>query len=202
MSEREVYIDSTVHQAVDLVYNKTFVFSGVDIKLFINKATIQIDYDKTNEDQFLPHYDCLYYPSVSTSKCADSYDEKDWDKLGEEIEKAFPNPLQTYHFYKVKRLTGELVYYLKIMLQGHFDPHEVDPSHGTIYFINQYNFILENITDVTKKSEYKTFWINVLVGLLTDQSFRVKRGSDKEFKPIGMYAEEAINFIRNEIDGV
>jgi len=60
MSTRQVYIDSEIHQAVDIVFNKTFVFSSAELKNYINTGTIQIDYNKTDNKKFLPFYDKLF----------------------------------------------------------------------------------------------------------------------------------------------
>lgn len=199
MSTRQVYIDSEIHQAVDIVFNKTFIFSSSKLKTYINTGTIQIDYNKTDNKKFLPFYDCLYYPTVTKSKCADSYDKNDWQKLEKEIEKAFPDQVPTFHYYKVKRLTNELEYFLKIMLQGHFDPMEIDATFGLEYFLKQYKFILDNIADNDLKNEYRDFWCKVLNGLLTEQFVSVKRFFDTEYRPIGQYAEKTITYIKGQV---
>ncbi len=199
MSTRQVYIDSEIHQAVDIIFNKTLVFSSAELKNYINTGTIQIDYNKTDNKKFLPFYDCLYYPTVSIVKCADNFDNNDWQKLEQEIEKAFPNQVQTYHFYKVRRLTNELAYFLKIMLHGHFSPMEFDAIFGVEHFIKQYKFISDNNADINSKNEYKEFWCKILSGLLTEQSVRIRRFVDTEYRPIGQYAVETINYLKGQI---
>ncbi|MFZ4105977.1 hypothetical protein [Flavobacterium sp.] len=153
---------------------------------------------KKKSREFSPTYDCLYYPTVSTTKCSDQFDANDWQNLEQEIEKHIGILLPTYEIYSIRRLINEQKYFLKLIFQAILHPQEFPSNIGFEYFLNQYTFLFNNFTEVTHKEDFKNFTLNVLKNLKNDSSV-TRLGFDGKFYPLGIFAISSLDWLINKI---
>lgn len=190
---REIYIDNGIHTYIDIVFGRTYFFELThELKAIIQNSQIKIDYNSKDSKNYSPAYDCLYYPTVSTTKCGDQFDANDWQKLEEEIEKNLGKQLPTYQIYSTRRLTNELCYFLKNVFQATLHPQELPSNIGFEYFVNQYRFLYNNFPDSDKREDFKKFWIKVLENLKNDQCV-ARLGFDEKFRPLGNYVIDSLD---------
>jgi hypothetical protein len=194
------YIDIGTNKYVDIVFGRTYflVLTG-ELKKIIQTGQIKIDYNTSDNKTYSPFCDCLYYPTVSTSKCGDQFDANDWRKLEEELVKYSGKDLPTFQIYSLKRLTNELCYFLKIVFCSKLHPQEMPINFGFEYFVNQYWFIYNNFPELNKKDEYKDFWINVLENLKNDNCV-TRMGFDGHFWPLGNYVADSLEWLKKQIN--
>jgi hypothetical protein len=196
---RELYIDREIHKYVDIVFGRTyFNMLSDNLKDYIQTGKIQVDYNQKDSKEFSPTYDCLYYPTVSTTKCGDVFDANDWQKLEQEIEKHIDTFLPTYELYSVRRLINEQKYFLKLIFQTILHPQEFSSNIGFEYFLNQYTFLYKNFKNETEKEELKNFTIRVIENLKNDPCVN-KMGYDGKFYPLGNFATNPLEWLINKI---
>jgi hypothetical protein len=194
----ELYIETGIHTLIDIVYGRVYRQTNPALINCIKNATIKLDLDKADSKQYLPPFDCLYYPTVSPDKCADDFDENDWNKLEDEISKNIGKSLPTYQFYKLQRLTNELRYFLKIALQSSLNPEEGIGTLGFEYFVRHFYFITDNFSQKDLQDEYENFWCLILEQLKTDASV-TRLGYDGTFYPLGLFALKQIEWMKVKI---
>jgi hypothetical protein len=196
---REIYIDSGIHKYIDIVFGRTYFLElSQELKSVIQSSQIKIDYNTADSKAYSPFYDCLYYPTVSTTKCGDQFDANDWQKLEEEIEKHLGKNLPTYQIYSTRRLNNELCYFLKNVFQATLHPQELSSNIGFEYFLNQYWFLYNNFPDKDKKEDFKHFWVKVLENLKNDQCV-TRMSFDGQFRPLGNYVINSLDWLTERI---
>lgn len=199
--EEEVRVSQSIQRYIDIVYGRTyFLETDQAFKSIIENDLIQLDYATKKTEEFSPAYDCLYYPTVSDTKCSNQFTQEDWNKFENELTKLKGEELPTFEIYTFKRLTNELCFFLKHTFQNALNPHFGLNDFGPEYFINQYFFIYRNFP-ADKKDVFKRFWVQVLENLKTDGSV-LRLSFDGTFQPIGNFAgasiDELISDINNE----
>ena len=196
---RELYIETGIHKYVDIVYGRTYHNRlSNDLKQLIQTSNIQIDYNNIDSKAYSPVYDCLYYPTVSTTKCCDQFDSSDWEKLELEIEKFEGKMIPTFQIYSTRRLNNELCYFLKVAIQASLHPQELPSNIGFEYFVNHFWFIYNNLPDKEKRDEFKSFWNQLLENLKNDQCV-TRLGFDGMFKPLGNYVINSLDWLIQQI---
>jgi hypothetical protein len=194
----ELYIETGIHNLVDIVYGRVYRYVNSDLINCIKNSTIKLEANEVDTKQYLPPFDCLYYPTVSPNKCADDFDENDWNKLEAEISKNIGKILPTFQFYKLHRLNNELRYFLKLALHSSLNPQEGIGTLGFDYFVSHCLFVTNNFPQADLLEEYEKFWCSILNQLKTDTS--VKRvGYDGNFYPLGRFAVKQIEWIQTKI---
>ncbi|MCK9423098.1 MAG: hypothetical protein M0Q38_10910 [Bacteroidales bacterium] len=195
----KVYIDFTVQNCVDIVFNKELFHATPIIKSFIEDHHIKLDYNKEYGRKFLPICDCIMYPTVNPDICANKFKQADIDKMDREFGKYSPANIPTFHYYSLQRLTNELNYFLKLVVHSCLFPRESYFSFSANYFLNQMEFILENIKNLEYHNSYLTLWCRILDQLVNDKTVSIKRYTDNKPHPIGQYMIEEIKWIKKSI---
>lgn len=196
---QEVHIDHSIHRYVDVVFDKTtFTSQSNELKSCIQSKHFRVDYNSKDRSAFSPYHDCLYYPSVSSSKCSHEFDANDWLKLEAEISNDPNCELPTYEIYRLRRLNFELTYFLKMAFHSIRFPGFLPLTNGFEYFVNQYLFIEEHFPEQRLVQEYKNYWLQVLENLKTDGTVKTLL-DDGKFYPIGILFRNQIDWLQSRI---
>lgn len=199
MNGTEVYIDANIHQLIDVVFARTYRRTDSSVKDIIRDGNIKLDVEQIDPKQYVPAFDCLYYPTVSESKCADEYDEEDSVKLDKELEKYVGHPIPTYQIYRVTRLNNELKYFLKLALHSKFNPQEGIGSIGYEFFIRLFWFIYSYFPDPKLQNQFRSLWCATLENLKTDSSAKRRLSFEGPELPLGLLAADQIEFLKRKI---
>jgi hypothetical protein len=194
----ELYIETSIHSLVDIVYGRVYRQISQELKNTIQTSHITVDATTADSKQYLPPFDCLFYPTVSVEKCADDYNESDWIKFEHELEKHLGKPLPTLQYYMLNRLTSELRYFLKLAIHAKLNPHEGIGTLGFEYFVRHYFFILSNFPLEELQNQYENFWCAVLETLKTDKSI-MRSGPNGNHYPLGQFAIKEIDWLKSKI---
>ena len=195
---RELYIETGIHSLVDIVYSKTYRTLNPDFKRCLQITHIKLDASIADGRQYLPPFDCLYYPTVNPKKCTDDYDGSDWVMFEQELEKYTGKPLPTFQYYKLNRLTNELCYFLKLAIHATLNPQEGIGTWGFDYFIRHYSFISANFPDKQFENDYEDLWCDLLENLKTDRT-NMRMGYDGNFYPLGQFILKQIDWLKAKI---
>ena len=197
--DSEFYIDPNVHSLVEIVYRKNYYHISNQLKTIIQNSVIRLDAIIPDSKIYVPAFDYLVYPTVVPNKNADDYNQADWEKWEEELGKSKDNLLPTYQYYKLGRLTNDLLYLLKIAIHGTLNPEENVASIGFSHFVPLHSFICSYFPDTNYEAEYEDFWCRILENIKTDQSI-TRLGFDNRLYPLGLLVAKQIDWLKARID--